>query len=155
MQVRLVVIGGQASKSEVLLELPAVIGRSPSATLTIPHPLVSRQHCLISEANGVAMLKDLDSLNGTFVGADRITEVPLQPGERFAVGPLIFRCDYQATGNLAEVAPREGGVVVDVSDSPWAGAIAGHESQPSPAGPPPAPASSYDEELFDFLRDEP
>jgi predicted component of type VI protein secretion system len=60
------------------------------------HPLVSRHHCEVFEADGILMVRDLGSLNGTFVGNTRIAEqaMPVQPGEVFTVGPVTLRAEY-------------------------------------------------------------
>jgi hypothetical protein len=103
MQAKLEVVGGKANKSEVSLKLPTMIGRSPSAGLTIAHPMVSRQHCEVFEADGMLMVRDLGSLNGTLVGGERIKESPLPPGAEFRVGPLTFRAKYDYAGELGQV----------------------------------------------------
>ena len=66
-----------------------IIGRSRHTDLTLGHPLVSRQHCEVFEANGMLMVRDLGSLNGTFVGDSRLAEqaMPVKPGDLFTVGP--------------------------------------------------------------------
>ena len=71
MQAKLVVVDGESEcPRNSNLELPAVIGRSRTTDVTVGHPLVSRQHCEVFEADGLLMLRDLGSLNGTFVGPD-------------------------------------------------------------------------------------
>ncbi len=95
MKAKLVVVGGTTSTDEVLLRLPAIIGRGRSAQVTIPHALVSRQHCEISEADGQLLVRDLDSLNGTYVGDERIKEAILMPGALLTVGTVTFRAIYE------------------------------------------------------------
>lgn len=97
-QARLVVIDGEAKARQFDLELPATIGRSRSTDVTLGHPLVSRRHCEVFESDGLLMLRDLGSLNGTFVGRTRLTEeaMPIEPGEQFTVGPVTFQAVYQA-----------------------------------------------------------
>jgi pSer/pThr/pTyr-binding forkhead associated (FHA) protein len=91
---KLIVVGGTASTTEVNLRLPAIIGRGRSAQVTIPHSLVSRQHCEISECEGQLVVRDLDSLNGTYVGDARISEAILAPGALLTVGTVTFRAVY-------------------------------------------------------------
>ena len=100
MDAKLVVVGGDAKTKEVNLRLPAVIGRGREATLTLPHPLVSRQHCeLLESPNGTLMIRDLGSLNGTFINNQRITEQELPPGELLTVGTVTFRAVYEVQGD--------------------------------------------------------
>lgn len=96
MHAKLVVVGGDAKAAEINLKLPAIIGRGRNASLTLAHPLVSRQHCEIVEHEGRLLVRDLGSLNGTFVGNERITESILGPGELLTVGTVTFRAVYEA-----------------------------------------------------------
>lgn len=83
-----VVVGG-AKPAEYEIKLPCVIGRGRSANLTIPHPLVSRLHCKLFEKNGRLAIRDLDSLNGTYVNNERIDrETFLSPGDILIVGEI-------------------------------------------------------------------
>ncbi len=100
MEAKLIVIGGKANKGEIALKIPAIIGRSREAGLTIAHPMVSRQHCEIFEAEGLLRLRDLGSLNGTYIGQRQIIEAPLRPNDEFTVGPLTFRVFYEYAGDV-------------------------------------------------------
>lgn len=97
MEAKLVVVGGDAKPRQFEIHLPAVIGRSRGTDLRLRHPLVSREHCEVFEANGILMVRDLGSLNGTFVGDTRIVEqaIPVKPGDLLTVGPVTFRAEYQ------------------------------------------------------------
>lgn len=106
---RLVVVDGRASKQDVELKLPAVIGRGQEATVLIKHGTVSRTHCEISATGDGLHVRDLDSKNGTFVGEARVVEAALKPGDRLTVGPLTFRVEYEVRRHAAEngKAPAE------------------------------------------------
>ena len=58
---KLVVVGGDAKKAEVQLNLPTIIGRGKEAGLTVPHALVSRRHTEIFEREGQLFVRDLGS----------------------------------------------------------------------------------------------
>jgi predicted component of type VI protein secretion system len=95
MDAKLIVVGGSAPAAEYKLTLPTVIGRSRNIGLTLGQPLVSRQHCELYEADGVLMVRDLGSLNGTFVGDARIVEdTTLEPGALLTIGAVTFRAEY-------------------------------------------------------------
>lgn len=104
MEAKLIVVGGDAKTTEIDLKLPTIIGRGRGATLTLPHPLVSRQHCEIYEVEGKLYVRDLGSLNGTFVGNEPITEAELPPGELLTIGAVTFRAIY---GDLIEIERQE------------------------------------------------
>ena len=103
MQAKLVVVEGRAGRREVVLTLPASIGRRAHQTLQILHPTVSREHCELVEQDGQILVRDKKSANGTWIGGMRITESLLRPGDRLTVGPLVFEADY-LPGNGAAIA---------------------------------------------------
>src|SRR5439155_12773959 len=94
--VKLVVVGGDVKTTEIKLKLPRTIGRGGGTSIGLRHPLISRQHCELYEAGGRLMVRDLGSLNGTFVNNQRITESAIAPGELLTVGTVTFRAVYEA-----------------------------------------------------------
>jgi len=94
MKIRLVSVGGDLRATEISLLLPAVVGRGRGTNLTLPHPLISRQHCELYEAGGTLMVRDLGSLNGTYVGNQRVTNAEVPPGELLTVATVNFRVVY-------------------------------------------------------------
>jgi len=94
---KLKVVGGDLECTEVTLQLPATLGRAPDASLSLMHPLVSRHHCELFVVEGDVHVRDLGSLNGTFVGSQRIDESPLRPGDLLTVGTVTFRADYSCS----------------------------------------------------------
>lgn len=109
MEAKLIVVGGRASKAVVKLKLPTVVGRGRDADLTVAHPTVSRHHCLIFEQDGVLVVRDNGSLNGTIIEGHRIQEAVLKPGDRLVIGPLTFRAEYES---LSAGTPSVGGSTV-------------------------------------------
>jgi pSer/pThr/pTyr-binding forkhead associated (FHA) protein len=81
-----------------------VIGRSPSCTVTIANPSISRNHVKIVRDSGVYLVRDLGSLNGVYVNGNKITEAPLIDQDEITLGPyrLVF---FEA--DLPEQQPRE------------------------------------------------
>ena len=114
MNAKLIVVGGDAKAAEVKLRLPTVIGRGREATLTLPHPLVSRQHCEIYEDGGKLCVRDLGSLNGTFVNNHKIEQATILPsGDLLTIGTVTFRAVYSSEGN--ELPPLGAPATVKVS----------------------------------------
>lgn len=125
MEAKLVVVSGNAKSQEIPLRLPAIVGRGRDATVMLPHPLVSRRHCEIFEANGYLMVRDIGSLNGTFVNNERVTEAVLPPGGLLTLGSVTLRAEYgDAVPNRAIATP-------DVAAKP----ISVRPGPPSPASP--------------------
>ena len=111
LQAKLIVVGGEVKTQEVKLRLPTVIGRGKEANLKVPLALVSRAHCEIRERDGRLFVRDLGSLNGTFVNNYKITaEQPLLPGELVTVGTVTFRAEY-------ELIPKQAATVGSASSN--------------------------------------
>lgn len=104
-QAKLTVVSGKASKRTIALQLPTSIGRSRDAGLTVAHPQISRKHCELIEADGLILIRDAGSLNGTYVNSHRVKEAPLPPDTTFSIGPLTFRVRYQYNGDTSELPP--------------------------------------------------
>ncbi|RMF95423.1 MAG: FHA domain-containing protein, partial [Planctomycetota bacterium] len=95
MRIRLTVVRGKTDKKSVQLLLPAVIGRSREADLTIVHPMISRRHCELSEDGGLVRVRDLGALNGTFLGDRQVQEEIVRPGDLLTIGPMTFQVEYE------------------------------------------------------------
>lgn len=139
MEVRLVVVGGQANKGEIRLKLPAVVGRSRGADLTVAHAMISRRHCELFDADGMVLIRDLGSLNGTVVDGHRVKEAPLRPDAEFTVGPITFRAVYQFSGDTESFSsPIDDGNSISSADGFFADASGPEERslEEPPAGFP-------------------
>jgi ABC-type multidrug transport system ATPase subunit len=67
------------------------IGRSPHNQLTLPDPLVSAFHAVISPTPNGHLLRDLNSSNGTYVNGQRIQQATLQPNAIIQLGSTQLR----------------------------------------------------------------
>ena len=68
-----------------------VIGRDPEAAIRIDAATVSRCHARLVVTDAGAVLEDLGSKNGTFVGAERVTApTPLADGDAIRIGSLLL-----------------------------------------------------------------
>ncbi len=101
MDVTLVVVGGKTNTSEVKLSLPTVIGRGHECKLKLPQPLVSRRHCELFEQGGRLFVRDLGSMNGTYVGRERVGEAELPHEGLLTIGAVTFRALYQAAAPIS------------------------------------------------------
>jgi hypothetical protein len=65
---------------------PIAIGRSPDCELVLRDSRVSRRHARLTARDGVLVLTDLGSTNGTRVNGHRVSEVVLGAGDRIMIG---------------------------------------------------------------------
>src|SRR5205814_8961599 len=77
------------------------IGRADYNDIVLPDPSVSTAHAKLQRREGVWVVVDLDSTNGTFVDGERVKgESPLAPGAllRFGDMQLVFEPSDDARG---------------------------------------------------------
>jgi hypothetical protein len=79
--------GGRAGEHLSLRSDQESIGRAPDADLFLDDVTVSRQHAVIERDDDGLYIKDLESLNGTFVNRARITaRQRLHDGDEVQIG---------------------------------------------------------------------
>ncbi len=113
----------------VELRLHNSLGRHPSNTIQLLDKIVSKEHCTIEQRPEGFVLRDLGSLNGTYVNGDRVAgERALRHGDDIALGSTRARFD---DGSGQPLPPPITGVVP-------AGPAAGswQSAEPVPAPPP-------------------
>jgi ABC-type multidrug transport system ATPase subunit/pSer/pThr/pTyr-binding forkhead associated (FHA) protein len=78
----------QWTGGELLLDetKTAIVGRSDSVEITIKHQKISRHHLVFSFENGDWTARDLDTPNGSFLNAKRITEQVLPKSASITLG---------------------------------------------------------------------
>jgi adenylate cyclase len=89
---KLIVISGD-ERQEFELAAFNTIGRHPENTIQILDRIISKEHAQIQRAaDGRYLLRDLRSLNGTFMRGERVSEHYLSDGDEFTMGStrIIF-----------------------------------------------------------------
>ena len=89
----LVVTQGPAAGSRFVLDEDRVtLGRHPDSDIFLDDITVSRRHAEISRTGLVQHVKDMGSLNGTYLNSRRVEEAGLKDGDELQVGrfKLIF-----------------------------------------------------------------
>ncbi|HYK82700.1 MAG TPA: FHA domain-containing protein [Gemmatimonadales bacterium] len=118
----------------------ANIGRADYNDLVIPDPSVSTSHAKLQRREGVWVLVDLESTNGTFIDGEPIKgDAPLAPGAsvRFGDVQLLFEPTDDALG-----VAKGGGtqVIKDFTAAPPPQPPAAKAPPRAPAPPPPPAA---------------
>lgn len=91
MTTTLVSLNYNAPKCDLSLDrLPVMIGSSPDADIRLDNPYVSPYHCRVDLIAGKLVLRDLESVHGTFVNGERVDETTLTSGDELAIGMLSF-----------------------------------------------------------------
>lgn len=101
----LVCINNGADRSVLPLgKAVLLIGRDEDADLQLQGTGISRNHASISVIEGVCVLKDNGSTNGSFVNGERVSVRALTHGDRIRFGEHVFLFDGTdaAPGRLAE-----------------------------------------------------
>ena len=133
----LVRVGALAGK-RLTVKTPIVnLGRADYNDVVIPDPSVSTSHAKLQRREGVWVLVDLDSTNGTFVDGERVKgEAPLAPGAMVRLGDV--QLVFEPTDD-AVAAVKGGGT--QVLRTPHSVAPPAAVKAPSPAPPKASPPS--------------
>ncbi len=85
-----------AVEREWILHLPATVGRSPDADVSIGDDSISRRHCkFFLNASGALSVYDFNSMNGTYVDDQRIKKrALLKPGDIVRVGSICLKLEW-------------------------------------------------------------
>ncbi|MGL4173253.1 MAG: FHA domain-containing protein [Actinomycetota bacterium] len=83
----LVVVHGPSSGSRFLLDADlTTVGRHPHSDIFLDDVTVSRQHAEFARLAGTFLVRDVGSLNGTYVNRERVDERQLQTGDEVQIG---------------------------------------------------------------------
>ncbi len=123
---------GTLKGKRLMIRVPvANIGRGDYNDLVIPEASVSATHAKLQRRDGIWVLADLDSTNGTFVDGERISEeTALGPGATVRFGEVTTL--FESTDDVTGIQLRMGTRMIE--------GIA--ESGPRPAARPATPATN-------------
>ena len=99
---------GKAMRRVPVASGPIRIGRAPECELVLQDNRASRRHARLAARDGVLVLTDLGSTNGTRVNGNRVTEVVLGAGDRVQIGEtslVVETAGVEAAGAEAEARP--------------------------------------------------
>jgi predicted component of type VI protein secretion system len=90
---------GESSTVPLLLALDRagsdrlLVGRHPACDVVVADPSVSRRHAQLTLRDGVWVLQDLASTNGTTVNGERVGRVTLHTGDIVSLGNQALEID--------------------------------------------------------------
>ena len=89
----LVLRGGEGEGQHFVLSSPVTnIGRHADSDIALDDITVSRRHCDVSHEAGRFVVRDVGSLNGTYVNQKRVDVAELSQGDELQIGKfhLVF-----------------------------------------------------------------
>jgi transcriptional regulator with PAS, ATPase and Fis domain len=116
-RVRLIIEAGPQPFREVQYERALVrIGAHPDNDLILPDPFVSAHHAELEHMEEGFLIRDLQSKNGTWLGAHRVREAFVAPGTVLTVGKSAVRIEtdgmYDVTLGPPGTSEIVGGTVI-------------------------------------------
>jgi pSer/pThr/pTyr-binding forkhead associated (FHA) protein len=73
-----------------------LIGRQEECDVRLDHKSVSKIHCVLVKTDGLLLLRDLGSTNGTRVNGTRVRRAALLPNDKLSVANFHFRVLFGA-----------------------------------------------------------
>jgi pSer/pThr/pTyr-binding forkhead associated (FHA) protein len=83
-----------------------LIGRQEDCDLRLDHKSVSKMHCVLVKTDGLLLLRDLGSTNGTRVNGTRVRRAALLPNDKVSVANFHFRVLFGSALASAEQADQ-------------------------------------------------
>ena len=116
------------------------LGRHPNNTIQLLDKIVSKEHCIIEQRGDHFVLRDLGSLNGTFVNNERVRgEAGLKHGDEIALGATRGRFeDPPAGAHMQQQRPQSPQMQPPQMQPPQQ--QGGYPAWPQPGQPQPPPA---------------
>ncbi len=101
MRARLIPVDGGPALD--LVKDLTLVGRDEGCDLFIDHKSVSKQHCVLVKTEGLVLVRDLGSTNGTRVNGQRVRRAALLPNDNLAIANFKYNVKF---GEGAD-APKE------------------------------------------------
>jgi predicted component of type VI protein secretion system len=111
-----------------------LVGRREDCDLRLDHKSVSKIHCVLVKTDGLLLLRDLGSTNGTRVNGQRVRRAALLPNDRLTIARFKYRV-HLGPGEMP-AGPNEHTQQLDADDLAKLKARAGVEDSDPGDGPP-------------------
>ena len=139
-----------------------VMGRREYCDIQIDHPSLSKRHCVLVKTDGLLVIRDLATTNGTKVKGQKIRWAALLPDDKIALGSVKFRV-YLGPDDVLSPSERamrgmtagNGPGRIRVADALPRGRSARQGCQPRPSrNPRPQPSPQAEDDDFPLILDE-
>lgn len=114
-QVRALLVPTDGGDSIEITKDMTLVGRKEECDLRLDHKSISKLHCVIVKTDGLLLVRDLGSTNGTRVNGQRIRRAALLPNDKLTIAHFQYRVHL---GPAAEVPvqPNEHTMAMDPGD---------------------------------------
>ena len=92
MRVRLIPLEG-GTPIEITKDL-VLVGRKDECDLKLDHKSISKLHCVVVKTDGLLLLRDLGSTNGTRVNGQRVRRAALLPNDQLQIASLRYTVQF-------------------------------------------------------------
>src|ERR1700733_2820615 len=92
MRAQLIPLDGGAP-IEIVKDL-TLVGRKEDSDIRLDHKSISKLHCVIVKTDGLLLIRDLGSTNGTRVNGQRVRRAALLPNDTLSVATLRFQVKF-------------------------------------------------------------
>ncbi len=120
-----------------------IVGRREFCDVRVDHASLSKRHCLVVRTDGLLMVRDLASTNGTKVNGQKVFWAALLPNDRLTLGKYKFRI-YLGPDDVR--SPSEEELVARRTPAPPAAFAAPTPAGNAAMGEPYAQADPVDDE---------
>jgi pSer/pThr/pTyr-binding forkhead associated (FHA) protein len=89
----------------------SIVGRKEDCDIRVDHKSISKQHCVLVKSDGLLLLRDLGSTNGTRVNGQRVRRAALLPNDQVSFASIRFKVHF----GPGEPAPGPGDFTVHMA----------------------------------------
>src|SRR4051812_18944147 len=87
----------------------SLVGRGEDCDVRLDHKSVSKFHCVVVKTDGLLLLRDLGSTNGTRVNGQRVRRAALLPNDTVGFANLKYKVMFGIDLDAALAAEAAGG----------------------------------------------
>lgn len=82
-----------------------LVGRNEDCDLRLDHKSVSKLHCILVRTEGLVLVRDLGSTNGTRVNGQRVRRAALLPNDNLAIATFKYTVSFGGEDSDAANGP--------------------------------------------------
>jgi adenylate cyclase len=113
---RIFYVTEQAGRQAIELSPHQGIGRHPNNAIQVLDAIVSKEHCILERHGAQIVLRDLGSMNGTYINGERVSGMrALRHGDEIRMGNTVLQFDDGFTPFHSPPPPPSPGIVLNAA----------------------------------------